>query len=388
MQPTAGPPTSAPSDPTSGDPSPIEPEDNQAPSAPLTEPSTRVPQIDPALKSVQDQVLPQSATKDPQDSTSKGQNQGPIDSQAGPTKDDPLTPENKDMHQPTTIKLWGQPSPQQTIIRLEYQPKDKESTHGLGGMIYSALGAAGPLVDTSQKANLGSPDPSPSTTAPQSPVAPNAAVLNIPPLSTAILPSSDLTLPPQIVTAAGHLLTILNPSAVVVASTTLSINGPAATISGLHMSLASSVNLVIGANTETQAPSFIIARHIFTAGSDDKDPSHFTIADTTLSAGGPAATIPGTPISLAKGGNLVVGSAATAAPTQPHVPAGDQAFSPNPDDSLAGTIALTTSRIVASLSGTALSASPLTLNPNSELVSSRSSQSVARLLRQILQLPL
>ena len=110
-------------------------------------------------------------------------------------------------------------------------------------------------------------------------------------------------------TVAGQTFTP-NPSAFFIAGTTISVGGPAVTIDGTTISLGPSGALAIGGSTVdlptltyTPSKAYTVADQKFTP-----NPSAFPIAGTILSAGGPAATVNGTTISLQPSGTLIVGS--------------------------------------------------------------------------------
>ncbi|MCJ1366226.1 hypothetical protein MMC16_005352 [Acarospora aff. strigata] len=102
-------------------------------------------------------------------------------------------------------------------------------------------------------------------------------------------------------TVGGHALKA-NPTGFLIAGATLSPGGAAVTISGTPVSLGAS-GLVIGTSTFHLPDIFTVGTQAFTA-----NPAGFSVAGTTLSPGGAAVTISGTPISLMPSGNLVIGS--------------------------------------------------------------------------------
>ena len=174
-----------------------------------------------------------------------------------------------------------------------------------------------------------------------------------------------LTLPPepsqQSFTAGDQVFTP-HPIAFSIAGTTLSAGGPGVTISGTSVSLGPSGSLVIGTST-TILPSGT-SPPVFTVGGQVFSPSPiaFSIAGTTVSAGGRGVTISGTPVSLGPSGSLVIGTSVTDLyPTAFTV--GDQVFAPNPTAFLvAGTI------ISAGGPGVTISGTPLSLGPSGGLI--------------------
>ena len=134
--------------------------------------------------------------------------------------------------------------------------------------------------------------------------------------------------PGKVYTIAGQIFTP-NPSAFPIANTIISAGGPAATIDGTIISLGQSGALAIGSSTIPLAsppdppPSkiYTVADQTFTP-----NPSAFSIAGTTLSAGGPAVTLDGTIISLQPSGTLLLGSSTIPLPLTP------QTTFPSPSD--------------------------------------------------------
>ncbi len=128
--------------------------------------------------------------------------------------------------------------------------------------------------------------------------------------STIDLPSLSDPSPSKVYTVGGQTFTP-NPSAFPIAGTVLSAGGPAITVDGTIISLGQSGALAIGSSTidlpslSDPSPSkvYTVAGQTFTP-----NPSAFPIANTMISAGGPAATINGTIISLQPSGALIIGS--------------------------------------------------------------------------------
>ncbi len=102
-----------------------------------------------------------------------------------------------------------------------------------------------------------------------------------------------------------------NPTGFSIAGTTLSAGAEGITIDGTAVSLQpSGAGLVVGSRTIT-LPSQPIAPNAITIGKQifTPNPTGFSIAGTTLSAGGPGITVDGTVVSLeASGVGLVIGS--------------------------------------------------------------------------------
>ena len=124
----------------------------------------------------------------------------------------------------------------------------------------------------------------------------------------------SLTNPPAtpVLAVAGQTFTP-NPLAFSVAGTTISADGPAVTISGTVISLGQHGALKIGSSTiNLPIPSNIFPNKVYTVAGQifTPNPSVFSIAGTTISAGGPAATVGGTVISFDLSDTLVIGSSA------------------------------------------------------------------------------
>ena len=110
-------------------------------------------------------------------------------------------------------------------------------------------------------------------------------------------------------TVAGQRFTP-NPSAFSIAGTTVSAGGPAVTVAGTVVSLSQSGVLAIGSSIISLPTQSYTPREVYTIAGQTltPDPSTFIIAGTTVSVGGPAATIDGTIISLQPSGILLIGS--------------------------------------------------------------------------------
>ncbi|KAM0798331.1 hypothetical protein BDR22DRAFT_964690 [Usnea florida] len=195
-------------------------------------------------------------------------------------------------------------------------------TQGLGAIIYNAFGKSGPEIDA----------------------------------------SSTISFPPQSVFTIGSQTFTANPSAFSIAGTTVSVNGPPVTISGTIISLGQNGALQIDSSTiSLPTPSDPSPNKVYTVAGQTftPDPSAFPIDGTTVSAGGPAATVHGTIISLGQNGALQIGSSIISLPTDPpskvYTVAG-QKFVPNPsafpiDGTIvsAGGLAATIDRTIISL---------------------------------------
>ena len=151
-----------------------------------------------------------------------------------------------------------------------------------------------------------------------------------------------------------------NPSAFSIAGTTISADGPAVTISGTIISLGPNGALAIGSSTVdistlsyTPRKAYTVAGQLFTP-----NPSAFSIAGTSISAGGPAVTLDGTTVSLDQSGELAIGSSTIDLfPSKIYTVAG-QTFTPNPSFfAIAGTT-ISAGGAAATINGTIISLQP------------------------------
>ncbi|KAL9076347.1 MAG: hypothetical protein Q9161_001063 [Pseudevernia consocians] len=124
------------------------------------------------------------------------------------------------------------------------------------------------------------------------------------------LPTLSETPPNKIYTVAGQTFTP-NPSAFPIAGTIVSAGGSAVTIDGTIISLDPSGALAIGSTTiDLPNLSDPLSSQVYTVAGQTftPNPSAFPIANTVISAGGPAATINGITVSLQPSGTLLIGS--------------------------------------------------------------------------------
>ena len=223
-------------------------------------------------------VLPDPSTQQP------GNSVDPVET--SPNDLDPnlsvlhnLAQQGKDSS-PTTIQLRPQPNKKPTTIFLGSNSDGKETTSGIGALILNALGKA----DLTAKLDGAS----------------NSKSLIVGPVAS--FPT---------VTVAGQLLTISDLSAVSIAGIILTPGGAEATIPDTLVSLAYSGNLVVGIGFSYQSSTIlIIAGHIITA-----NPISFEIAGTPVKAGELAVTISSTGISMGISGDLVIGGSASITPS-------------------------------------------------------------------------
>ena len=151
-----------------------------------------------------------------------------------------------------------------------------------------------------------------------------AITLSNTPLSLAssgilIYGSSSILLSPQSVFTIQSQPITANAAGFVISGGSISPGGSAQTIDGTIISLGQSGQLAIG-NTLISLPTpetnSLAGPEIMIAGQTvTPNPSEFTIAGTTIRAGGPAATVGGTVLSLQTSGTLIVGSTTIQLPT-------------------------------------------------------------------------
>ena len=144
------------------------------------------------------------------------------------------------------------------------------------------------------------------------------------------------------------------PAGFAIAGTTLTPGGSAITISGTPVSLAPGGTLAIGSSTISlpSQTAFTVGGQIFIA-----EPTGFAVAGTTLTPGGPAITISGTPVSLAPGGTLAIGGATIALPSQTIFTVGGQTFTAEPTGFAIASTSISPGQAVT-ISGTIVSLGP------------------------------
>lgn len=163
---------------------------------------------------------------------------------------------------------------------------------------------------------------------------------------------------------AGHTITA-NPTSFQIAGTPVKAGAPAVTISGTPISIDLSGNLVIGGNGPLMSPPaavFTVGAQRFTAHGTD-----LVGSDTTVRAGDPAVLIAGTSASLGSSGVLVLGSSTTTLAGLPSSASiytvGDETFTANPTQfSVAGTT------LSAGGPGVVVSSTSISLNPSGSLI--------------------
>ena len=227
---------------------------------------------------------------------------------AGNSPPDPKTPSDPvgSGDPPAKSKIPSSSDPDPAPRDSENPPADPEvsivggspqegtpSTHvqGLGAIIYNAFGKPG--LEVVESSTLLPPSHS------------DTLIIGSKTVSLSVPSEVPLT---QAYTVANQVFTP-NPTAFSIADTTLSAGGSAVTISNSVISIGQNGALKIGSSTISlptpSDPSFtrayVIAGETFTP-----NPSFFTIASMTISAGGPAATINGTPVRLLPSGTLLL----------------------------------------------------------------------------------
>lgn len=166
-----------------------------------------------------------------------------------------------------------------------------------------------------------------------------------------------------VLTVAGHIITA-NPTSFQVAGTPVKAGAPAVTISGTRISIGLSGDLVIGSSVTPNSPPAAI----FTVGSQrfTADGADIIGSDTTIHAGDPAVLVGGTSASLDSSGVLVLGiSTTTLAGLSPSsiYTVGDETFTANPTKfSVAGTT------LLAGGPGIMVNSTSMSLNPSGSLI--------------------
>ena len=198
------------------------------------------------------------------------------------------------------------PDPKVPIVPVPPSGEDPQAqTQDLGAIIYNAFGRSGPEVEA----------------------------------------SSTTSLPPESIFTIGAQTFTVNPTGFKINDAAISPGGTAHTVDGTAISLDQSGNLAIGSSTVSLTTSSSITILTVAGQTFTPNPSAFFIADSIVSAGGPAVTVNGTAINLDQSGALAIGSTTisltNASPT-PFAPnaftVAGQTFTPNPSAiSIAGT---------------------------------------------------
>ena len=176
--------------------------------------------------------------------------------------------------------------------------------------------------------------------------------------------SSTMTLTadtPQTALTVGS--SIITPAAAGFAIVSMSIypNGPAVTFSGTVLSLDAASHLRVGSTTISLESIPSPTPSIFTVGPVrfTANPLGFTVADTTITPGGPGAIIAGTSVSLDTYSHLYIGSSIATLVSPPQtqsVPTiGSQTFTAKPSGFQIGTMTFTPGGSATAVAGTLLS---------------------------------
>ena len=250
--------------------------------------------------------------------------------------------------------------PKVPVVPLPGEDAQPQS-HGLGAIIYNAFGKSGPEVDGSSTVSL---PPQSIFTIGDHTFTVNPAGFEID--TAAIAPGGNAHIVDgTTISLEQSGLLAIDSSAFQIDGTIVSEGGPAATVDGTIISLGQSGALAIGSSTvhlptlsDTSSNIYTVAGQIFTP-----NPSAFQIAGTTVSEGGPAATVDGTIISLGQSGALAIGSSIFHLPTLSDTPSNaytvaGQRFTPNPSAfTIAGTV-ISAGGPAAVMNGTTVSLEP------------------------------
>ena len=264
----------------------------------------------------------------------------------------PETPPADSQNPSTDPQVPVDPAPQQEQI-------PQAPSQGLGAIIYNAFGKSGPEVNGSPILSL-SPQ-SIFTIGAQTftanptgfkvsdaTISPGGAAQTVDGTKIDLDKAGVLTIDSSTISlkdpSATSILTVAdqnftpNPSAFSIAGTTISAGGSAVTISGTVISLGQWGALAIGSSTiDLSSPSDSYPGKVYTVAGQTftPNPFAFSIAGTTVYAGGPAVTVDGTIISLGQSGAMAIGSSTVDLPALPYTASrvykvAGQAFTPNP----------------------------------------------------------
>ncbi|KAK0512859.1 hypothetical protein JMJ35_004876 [Cladonia borealis] len=199
--------------------------------------------------------------------------------------------------------------------------------------------------------------------------------------NSAVITNADVS--PAVYTVGGQMLTP-NPTAFSIQGTMISADGPGVTIAGTPVLLETSGILKIGTSIASVGKVEVAvgktSPEVYTVGGQvfAPNPTAFPIDGTILSAGGPGATISGTPVILEPSGILKIGTgidridnvaiaASIGAPAVYIV--GGQSFTPNPTEfDVGGTT------IFVGGPGVAISGTPISLESSGTLVKLKSNK--------------
>ena len=163
-----------------------------------------------------------------------------------------------------------------------------------------------------------------------------------------------------VVTAAGNIITVSDPSKVSLAGGILTPGGSAITLSGTPITLATGGNLILGSDySDSSSTVMTVAGHVFTAR-----PRSFDIAGTPVKAGEAGVMISGTIVSLGSSGDLVIDPTANAGAVPPVLfSAAGRVFTVNPSGVAVAGSSLSIGGPRITVGGT-----PISLDPSGSLI--------------------
>lgn len=304
----------------------------------IADPTTEEKQTAPSAKPAKPASIPNDPVAPPARTGDPGK-AGPTDPKASVIPD-PLSEEDPPARTGDLGKA-GPTNPKAPVPPVPLPGEDPPvQRQGLGAIIYGAFGESEPGADGSSPISrrlqsiitigtqIFTAHPTGFTvnnvafTPGGSPYAVDNTIISLGQSGVLLIGSSTVSLLDQvsstIFAVAGQTFTP-NPSTFSIAGTTISAGGPAVTVEGTIISLGQSGELAIGSSTiNIPSPSYTLGEVYTVAGQMfTPNPSAFSIAGTTISADGPAATIDGTIVSLGPSGNLVIGSSTTPLLTSP-----------------------------------------------------------------------
>ena len=200
------------------------------------------------------------------------------------------------------------------VVGSPEQGGSTPDTQGLGAIIYNAFGKSGPGISKPSAVLPLSPSTNEAISPASSAGVVSGISISLDEWGVLAVGSSTISLPTQsnvpltqAYTVAGQVFTP-NPIAFSIDGTTLSAGGPAVTISNTVINPSPNEALGKGSSI-TFLPDTSFKRGYTIAGETfTPNPSSFIIGSATISAGGPVATIDGTPIRLLPSGTLILGS--------------------------------------------------------------------------------
>ena len=279
---------------------------SQAPASPQDAPASQPPQPAPTSGPAPPQTPGIQDPGYPDQYASGRQNLAPVTLKSGQALTDPNPTGSSDPPIDPQKAVEPKPEPQpipQTTINIGGQ-----GSGGIGSIVNSAFGAnpspAAPQNAGGQGGNGGANPGGNGKPGGNSNPGGNGSPEN-PGGNPGNPAGSPALFTPHAITALGASLSAINPSAVAIGGKTLSAEGPAFTSNGNYYSVGPSGNLVAG----TLAPAATPAPAALTLGGrtyEANPAGQIVVAGQTLTPGGPAITVSGTPISEAPGGAFAV----------------------------------------------------------------------------------